>query len=134
MDNDAALRDELAVRRILATYCHRCDDGDFARLVDLFALDGSVAFGDDVVTGRDSLTTWFAKRQPPERRGKHLTLNIVVDVDGDTATAVSDYVFLRLIDGVITPAIAGRYRDSLRRDSARWVIERRDIELMEDSP
>lgn len=134
MIDDAALRDELAVTRTLAMYCHLCDDGDFARLVELFALDGSVAFDEEVVTGRDALTTWFASRQPAERRGKHLVVNMIVDVDGDHATAVSDYVFLRLVDGAVTPTIAGRYRDRLRRDVARWVIERRDIEIMKGAP
>jgi hypothetical protein len=130
----AALRDELAVKRTLAAYCHLCDDGDFARLVELFTFDGSVAFGEEVVTGRDALMTWFAKRQPPEQRGKHLTMNIIVDIDGNRAEAVSDYVFLRLVDGAITPAIAGRYRDRLGRDGTRWMIERRDIEIMERAP
>jgi len=134
MLDDAALKDEFAVTRTLAMYCHLCDDGDFARLVELFAPDGSVAFGEEVVTGRDALTTWFALRQPPERRGKHLVMNTIVDVDGDHATAVSDYVFLRLVDGAVTPTIAGRYRDRLRRDGARWVIERRDIEIMNGAP
>jgi SnoaL-like domain len=131
MTDDAVLRDELAVERTLAAYCHLCDDGDFARLVELFTPDGSVAFGREVVTGRDALMIWFANRQPPERRGKHLTMNIIVDIDGNRAEAVSDYVFLRLVDGAVIPAIAGRYRDRLGRDGNRWVIERRDIEIME---
>ena len=134
MVDDAALRDELAVKRTLAAYCHLCDDGDFAGLVELFVLDGSVAFDDDVVTGRDALMTWFANRQPPQRRGKHLTMNIIVDVDGNCAEVVSDYLFLRLVDGVVTPAIAGRYRDRLRRDGTRWAIERRNIEIMRGAP
>jgi SnoaL-like domain len=134
MVDDAVLRDELAVKRTLAAYCHLCDDGDFARLVELFTLDGSVAFGEEVVTGRDALMIWFANRQRPERRGKHLTMNIIVDVDGNRAEAVSDYVFLRLVDGAVIPAIAGRYRDRLGRDGTRWMIERRDIEIMEGAP
>jgi SnoaL-like domain len=126
--------DELAVKRTLAAYCHLCDDGDFAHLVELFTLDGSVAFNEEVVTGRAALMTWFASRQPRERRGKHLTMNTVIDIDGNRADAVSDYVFLRLVDGMITPAIAGRYRDSLRCDGTRWAIERRHIEIMRGAP
>jgi hypothetical protein len=84
-----ALGDELAIRRTLAIYCHRCDDGDFAGLVDQFTPDGSFSYVGEVVSGRERLREWFESRQPPERRGRHLTTNTVVDIDGDRAHALS---------------------------------------------
>jgi hypothetical protein len=127
-----ALGDELAIRRTLAIYCHLCDDGNFAELVDQFTPDGSFSYLGDVVRGHEHLRTWFESKQPPERRGKHLTTNAVVDIDGDRAHALSDFVFLRLLEGSTNPviAIAGRYRDELHRIGDRWLINRREVQVM----
>jgi hypothetical protein len=121
--------DELAIRRTLAAYCRLCDEGDFAGLAGQFAPDATFAFGDAVATGRPALVAWFETNHPPERRGKHLTMNTIVDVTGDSATVESDFVHLRVIDGVITPEIAGRYVDTFVRLDGRWLIERRDARM-----
>ena len=126
--------DELGIRRTLAAYCHLIDDGDFHRLVQEFTPDGTFAFGPKVATGRDALVAWFDENHPPHRRGKHVTVNTVVDVDGDRASARSDFVFLRHIDGALTIEAAGRYRDRLVRIDGRWMIVRRDAELMAPPP
>jgi SnoaL-like domain len=120
---------QLAISRALAEYCHLCDDGDFSNLVQRFAPGGSFAFGGAVVSGRDALEEWFARNQRPELRGKHLTTNAIVDVDGDRARVVSDFVFLRTIDGVVTPQIAGRYRDAFVKLGDQWLIDRREVEV-----
>jgi SnoaL-like domain len=125
-----ALHNELAIARTLAVYCHRCDDGDFAELVDQFTTDGSFAYLGEEITGHEQLRAWFESKQPPDRRGKHLTMNVVVDIDGDRARAVSDFVFLRLVDGSPSPAVAGRYRDELQCVNGRWLIGRREVHLM----
>jgi SnoaL-like domain len=127
---DTSLRGEPAIRGTLAAYCRLCDDGDFAGLVEQFTPNGTIAFGGDIATGREELLVWFEHRQPPERRGKHLTMNPIIEVAHDRALVLSDFVFLRMVDGVPVPAIAGRYRDDLVRDGDRWLIERRDIEIM----
>jgi len=120
---------QLAISRTLAEYCQLCDDGEFARLSERFTPGGSFAFGGDVVTGRDALEEWFAERQRPELRGKHLTTNAIIDVDGDHARSVSDFLFVRTIDGRVTPQVAGRYRDTFVRSGGRWLIERREVEV-----
>jgi 3-phenylpropionate/cinnamic acid dioxygenase small subunit len=114
-----------AIERVLAEYCQRCDDGRFDDLVDLFAADGSFAFGRREVVGREALLEYFAWAQSPDRRGKHLVSNVIIEVQGDTATARSDYVFLVRRDGDIVPLAAGRYVDDLRKADGRWRIDRR---------
>ena len=125
-----SVEDELGIRRTIAAYCHLIDEGDFARLVQEFAPNGSFAFGSQVATGPDALLRWFEKNQPPHRRGKHLTVNTLVDIDGDRARAVSDFVFLRWIGGALTVEATGKYRDALVRIAGHWKIERRDTELL----
>jgi ketosteroid isomerase-like protein len=122
---DAA--DELAVRRVLAACCHRLDDGDFEGLGALYAEDGTFDYAGQGATGRDAVAQWFAERNPPERRGKHLTVNVVVDVDGDRAHATSDYLFVRMEDGGVRAALTGRYEDDLVRADVRWLLARRVV-------
>lgn len=122
--------DELEIRRLLAEYCQLCDDGDFAALTERFAPDGSFVFGESISTGRDELRRWFEVSQTPERRGKHLTVNVVVDVDGDRADVVSDFLFLMVREGAVTPLITGRYHDDLRRVDGRWLFQRREATSM----
>ena len=128
------VEDELALQRLLAEYCHRIDRGDFTALAELFTVDGSFAWGDDVPTGRADLATWFEGRQPPHRRGKHVSVNPVVDIDGDRADVVSDYLFVRWIKGALTIETAGRYVDRCARVDGRWLIERRDAEMLMPPP
>lgn len=121
---------ELGVRRTLAEYCHHCDDAEFERLVELFTPDGVFVFLDDVVTGRPALAAWFAERQSAERRGKHLTTNTVVDIDGDRAVAVSDFVFVIVTRDGVKPTMTGRYHDSLTRVDGLWLFARREATLL----
>ena len=126
MDERHEQDDRRAIARLLAEYCHLCDDGDFDALVDRFTIDGSfVLFGQET-TGREALRRWYEEMQRPERRGKHITGNMVVDVHGDRATAASDFVFVARVDGRLAPLMAGRYVDELHRHGGRWLIGRRE--------
>jgi hypothetical protein len=122
--------DRSAIERVLATYCHRVDDADFEGAGELFTADGTFSFGADVATGPSGVADWLSTMQPPARRGKHLTANVVIDVDGDAATAASDFLFVRWVDGSLAIEIAGRYRDDLRRDGEGWRFERRRCDLL----
>ena len=121
------LADELAIRRTLAAYCHHLDDGDFSSLAHRFTEDGSYTYGTADLSGRATLESWFAEMNPPERRGKHLTMNVIVDVEGDRAFAYSDYLFVRIVDGTLTPLFSGRYRDELVRAEGGWLIQSRVV-------
>jgi hypothetical protein len=126
----SAIEAELGVRRTLAAYCHLCDDAEFESLAEQFAADGVFIFLDEVVTGRPALAKWFEARQPSERRGKHLTTNTIVEVDGDHARAVSDFLFVVATPAGVQPTMTGRYRDELTRVDGRWLITRREATLL----
>ena len=127
-----AVKDELAIGRILASYCLFLDDGAFGTLAELFTADGSFSYAGAAVSGRADIEAWFTSNQPPGRRGKHLTLNALIDVEGDHAAVTSDYLWARSVDGVISLGLAGRYRDTLVRQDGRWLMARRDAEPMGD--
>ncbi|WP_076822989.1 nuclear transport factor 2 family protein [Pseudofrankia asymbiotica] len=126
------IADEFAIRTVLARYCHRCDDGDIPGLLELFTADAVYTYGQAVAEGTAGLTEFFAPmRDAPHRRGKHLTVNIVAEPAGpDAATALSDFVVLRIVDGQLMPVMAGRYADTLVRSGGAWRISRRDTLLM----
>ncbi len=123
---ERAVVDELQIRRALAEYCQLCDDGDFDALLARFTPDATFCFGARIVQGRAALRSWFEVTQSPARRGKHITANALVDVDGDRAEVRSDFVFLTLTDRVLRPLVTGRYRDEFRRIDGVWLIGRRE--------
>ena len=129
---DDVVGHELAIRRVLASYCLRLDDGQFGALAELFTPDGSFSYAGTAVSGPAAIAAWFTTNQPPARRGKHLTLNSLIDVDGDHATVTSDYIWVRSLNGVISLGLAGRYQDTLVRTDGRWLIARRAAEPMSD--
>src|SRR6185503_289256 len=76
----SVLHDELAVHRVLARYCHTIDDGAFDEFGALWADDAEFVLRGTVTRGRDAIRDAIEAMQPAERRGRHLTLNAVVDV------------------------------------------------------
>ncbi|UGQ11941.1 nuclear transport factor 2 family protein [Yinghuangia sp. ASG 101] len=95
----------------------------------LFTPDAVYAYGDRVARGPSELVAFLDDSQGrPEQRGKHLTVNCVVEPDDDHVRAVSDFVFLRHDERGLVPAVAGRYRDRLVRTDGLWLIAERLIE------
>jgi len=79
--------------------------------------------------GRDGIVAWFETNHGPRRRGKHVGANTVVDVDGDRAVVVSDFVFYGWKDARLLVRGAGRYHDALVRVDDGWRFVRREAEL-----
>ena len=122
---------ELAIHRLFAAYCHRCDDGEFDALVDLFQPDGEFVVGGDVARGRAELLEFFQVRQGrPQQRGRHVTVNVLVELDGDHASAVSDFVFFHGGADTVVPRIVGRYHDDLAQVDGVWRFVRREVRTM----
>lgn len=121
---------EAGIRRTLARYCQTCDDGRFDEFASCFTDDAVMtALGNDV-RGRRAIQEWMTAAMPPQRRGRHVTVNSVIEVSGDAATATSDFLFVAKTGGELRISTAGRYRDELRRVGAEWLFARREIELL----
>ncbi|KXX62426.1 nuclear transport factor 2 family protein [Rhodococcus sp. LB1] len=137
-----ALEDRSAILDTLKQYGHALDYGDRERLIDCFTddavretkrLDGSV----NRWAGKAG-TEDFANRHShaPELYHKHLVLNSLIDLHGDTAEVVS-YMF-RFDPNEDKPSFVwgmGRYLDSVRREpDGKWRIFRRTSEIEDQWP
>ena len=122
--------DERAIRRLMARYCHMVDDGSFDELAALWSHDAELALRGEIATGPAAIVAVIAGLQTPERRGVHMGANAIIDVEGDTARAVSDFVFMRR-EGGPDPIVKfiGRYVDEFVRVPAGWRFRRREIQF-----
>lgn len=122
--------DELLIRQTLARFCLLIDDGRFDDLVSWFACDATLVVRGSALVGRDAIRDWFAASNPPHKRGKHLTTNIVVDVYGDHADSAADFLFLNFVGGQLKPAFVGRYTDRLVKIDGKWLFNSRTIAIL----
>ena len=121
---------EAGVRRTLALYCHTVDDGHFDEFESCWDADAVVRVQGQELTGRAAIRAWIEAAMPLERRGRHLTFNTLVDGEGDAATAVSDFAFVKVRgDDAPRITVTGRYLDTLRQEDGAWVLTARSIEL-----
>ena len=125
------MSDEEDIRTTLAQYAHLCDDGRFDEWADLYTEDAVYSVMGQTHKGRDALKGFIANAMTPELRGKHLCFNSVIEVEGNEAYAVTDYVFMDRHRAITN---AGRYHDRLVRNRDRWrFAERRIVFMGEDA-
>lgn len=118
----------------MARYAMLLDDGRFEEWADLFTEDARFHVMGQTQEGRADIQAWITQAQPPQRRGKHVLANSLIEVDGwgGTATAWTDYIFVAQ-DGTITSQ--GRYHDRLQRGGdKRWRFTLREIVFRGDQP
>ncbi len=130
------MNDEDRIRRTLNEYSQLLDDGRFDEWADLFTEDARLELGDQATVGRPAIRAYMAEVQASGRRGMHVTTNslVDVDVDGDTARATTDYLFVRPgAEGLVLVA-AGRYHDRMVRDGERWRFRVRSITMLPSDP
>jgi uncharacterized protein (TIGR02246 family) len=123
------MSDKDEIRELLARYCFALDAGRFEEMAALFTQDGvwETAFGTG--TGRDGIVAQARSiSTEPRPRRVHLTTNIVIDLDGDTATVRSNWVLVQ--NSAAGPVIGsgGGYADRLVRAGGRWLFKHRTID------
>ena len=126
----------LAVTDLLYRYAELIYAGDFDGVGELL---GRASFMG--VRGASSMAKLFATttRRFPEHgntpRTRHMVLNPIVDIDGDSASARSTFCVVQNTETVpLQPIVVGRYADGFARDENGWYFtERRvDVEMVGD--
>lgn len=125
-------QDREAIRELLAVYCFKLDGGLHQEMAALFTEDGvwDTAFGTG--TGRAGIVAQLEKiaalTPDPRPRRAHLTTNIVIELNGDTATVRSNWTVIE--NSASGPRISsgGEYRDHVVRQGGRWLFKYRKID------
>jgi hypothetical protein len=133
--------DKLAIRELLERYMRYNDNLDGRRLAELFDDDAQFqvmgrVYADEALErlfdlisqGNPGATSWTEAGELLKQPGTiHFSSNPVIDVDGDSASAESDFLLMARDDkGHPYVRLVGRYRDRLRRrEDGRWLISTR---------
>jgi uncharacterized protein (TIGR02246 family) len=125
-DND----DKNAIREVLAKYCFHLDDGQFEAMAALFTGDGTwdTAFGKG--TGRAGIVAQARSISTGSSRPRraHLTTNIVIELNGDTATVQSNWAVVTNSETGPKIGSAGAYADQMVKQDGRWYFRYRKID------
>lgn len=132
------LFDEREILQTMTAYAHAMDYGDEQAWLDAFTDDAVFDVVDAVSgvrvhreQGRVELARYIANYPKPPVYQKHIMVDPVVTVDGDTAQVVAYWLLLRRENAGAPQLTAfGRYRDTLVRRGDRWQIQQRlaDVE------
>jgi ketosteroid isomerase-like protein len=126
----------VAVANLVFAYAERIDAGDFAGVAELFRHGGITAEGggppwegaDQVRRMYESWTRRYEDDGTPHT--KHVTTNLIIDVDEGAATATCRSYFTVLQqtpDLSLQPIICGRYHDRFELVDGRWRFAHRHM-------
>ena len=129
MSADAARQ----IENLLYRYAELVDAGDFDGMADLLAQATVGGFDDPGgVRGRDGIARLFhtttVRHEDGTPRTKHVTTNVIVEVDegGETATARAYFTVFQALPGMpLQPIVAGRYRDRFALGPVGWAFTER---------
>ncbi len=125
------LEDQEQIRTVLVEYGEYLDARNYAGYASLFARDGVWTGGFGSATGPAEIQAMLEKNLGQAEPGFinkssfHLMTTMVVQVNGDTATARSRYMFFTTTSDKPVPSLAGRYVDEFVRENGMWKIKRR---------
>lgn len=128
--------DKLEIIELLYRYAELIDAGDFDGVGALLsrAPFGGPASG--TASGADVIAKVFAKTTRRYRdhgntpRTRHLVLNPIVELSGDTAVSRSTFCVVQDTEAVpIQPIVVGRYFDAFGRDGNGWHFTERKVDI-----
>lgn len=116
-----------AIRDVISRYCYGSDSGDTELWVEGFTEDclwDGGAFG--VLKGKDAMRDFKRASGEGSKGLRHLTLNTVIDLHGDTAHAVS-YVAVVAQGQPAAIYFLGHYDDQFVKVAGQWRIKIRKL-------
>lgn len=123
------MQDKDEIRELLARYCFHLDAEEFEAMAALFTPDGvwETAFGTG--RGRDGIIVQARSiASGPRPRRVHLTTNIVIDLNGDSATVRSNWVLFQNTPAGPAIGSGGAYFDHVVKQDGQWLFRHRRID------
>jgi hypothetical protein len=131
------LEDKEAIRTLLLNYGRHLDERNWDAYAALFAADGGTWNGGmGIARGRDEILRMMTSTIGADNVGAggtglsnlHLLGNEFIAVNGDTATALSKWVFvMTAADGGPEMVFVGHYDDELVRENGAWKFKLRTV-------
>jgi hypothetical protein len=124
------LEDKDSIRELLARYCFLLDGYRLPEFATLFSPDGEWISRNGSATGPEAierLLTGLVPKPGPGTRRKHFTTNIIIDLAGDSATVISNFLVIRDSDAGPVVAVAGTYEDIVVRSGEAWLFKSRRL-------
>lgn len=132
--------DERSIREIsnlVYRFGYCLDKADFEGIGDLLAHStfGSDLLGRAAFRGKDEVVEQFRRTSPAEgvRRTKQIYSNMIVDLNGEQATAMCNFLVLQATETLpLQPIVCGHFEDSFERVDGVWRFTERYnvVELM----
>lgn len=122
---------ESEIRRLQAKYCQLIDDGNFDDWIQLFTDDIEFVVMGMHKHGHAELRGFIEPSQQADARGKHMISEPWIEVDGDVATATTDFAWVSKQGSI---GQSGRYHDRIVRQPDGWRFERREIVFTGEKP
>jgi ketosteroid isomerase-like protein len=119
-----------AIRELMAAYAQALDACRFADVAACFAADGEWTTDYGAARGPAEIERFISGIVPVRGEGpqrKHYITNIIITVDGDIASAVSDYLIIRESESGLIPVMGGTYRDRFVKTAAGWRFSRKEL-------
>jgi hypothetical protein len=128
------LEDRTQIENLLMEYGRSLDARDFATYSHLFATNGEWSGSIGTFKGPAGIQAAMEKAfQVPATAAAtgapapnfHLLTNPIIDVQGDKATALSKWTFVRVVDNKPVIALSGTYEDTFTREQGQWKFLKR---------
>lgn len=126
----AVLEAKDAIRELMAAYAQALDACRFADVALCFAADGEWTTDYGAARGPAEIEAFIKSIVPVKGEGpqrKHYITNIIIAVDGDSASAVSDYLIVRESENGLIPVMGGTYKDRFVKTPAGWRFSRKEL-------
>ena len=119
--------DKVEITELISRYMHALDARDGEALAATFADDGALDTGSERIVGRRALVDFVAAGTGKFSSGnRHWTSNVIIDGNGDAASAACYLLVVDAHDGGRV-SVVGRYDDELRRVDGGWRFTKRRI-------
>jgi hypothetical protein len=125
------LAEKDAIREVMAEYCFCLDNNRFTDMAALFTDDGTwdTAFGKGTGHGGiEALVRRLRSSDTPLPRAIHHVTNVVIKVDGATATGFSNWVTVQNSPQGPKIGSAGSYTDEMVKQDGKWLFRYRKID------
>jgi hypothetical protein len=130
------LEDREAIRHLLERYIELNESRDYRAYSQLFASNGELKLRRGGATGPDNIFKYMQTNfgaplsaNSMLRNAAHILSNVIIEVDGDVATARSRWALLSPSreDGAPRVAQSGFYSDKLVREKGEWKFLQRVV-------